>query len=375
MLVLPAVGIRLPRSAWLGLVLPFVLACGAGPIVAQPAEIPPAKSQPAKAQSSESRPASSSQQPVPLEAASQAGAEPFQARIDAAALALREDHPKFKNASPQYVQGLAEFVSGNMLFVLLHELAHVSITQMGLPVLGRMEDAADSFAALRLIDVGSDFSHRVLADAAEGWFMAHRRDEKTGEDLAFYAEHGLSRQRAYHIVCLMVGSDDEKFKDLADETKLPPARQDTCAGDYSNAAFSWGLLLKPHRRAPDQARTKIEIVYGAAAGRDAIAKQVARSTRLLETVAEHAADEFVWPAPFTLKMQSCGFANARWNIPTRTLTVCYELASEFADLYRDYGAARADGTRLADTLKRKTGSVPAFKPNRGKTKQKRKSGR
>ncbi len=206
-----------------------------------------------------------------------------------------------------------------MLFVLLHELAHVSITQMGLPVLGRMEDAADSFAALRLINVGSEFSHRVLADAAEGWFMAHRRDEKMGEDLAFYAEHGLSRQRAYHIVCLMVGSDDEKFKDLADETKLPQARQDTCAGDYSNAAFSWGLLLKPHRRAPDRARTKIEVVYGAAAGRDAIARQVARSTRLLETVAEHAADEFVWPAPFTLKMQSCGFANARWSIPTRTL--------------------------------------------------------
>jgi hypothetical protein len=255
--------------------------------------------------------------------------------MDAAALALREDHPKFKSASPRYVQGLAEFVSGNMLFVLLHELAHVSITQMGLPVLGRMEDAADSFAALRLINVGSEFSHRVLADAAEGWFMAHRRDEKMGEDLAFYAEHGLSRQRAYHIVCLMVGSDDEKFKDLADETKLPPARQDTCAGDYSNAAFSWGLLLKPHRRAADQAKTKIEIVYGAAAGRDAIARQVARSTRLLESVAEHAADEFVWPAPFTLKMQSCGFANARWNIPTRTLTVCYELASEFADLYRD----------------------------------------
>jgi hypothetical protein len=256
---LPALGIRLPRSAWL--VMSFVLTYGAGPIVAQPAQSPPVEAQSSESRPTESQPTSPSQPPVPLEAASQAGIEPFQARIDAAALALREDHPKFKSASPQYVQGLAEFVSGNMLFVLLHELAHVSITQMGLPVLGRMEDAADSFAALRLINVGSDFSHRVLADAAEGWFMAHRRDEKMGEDLAFYAEHGLSRQRAYHIVCLMVGSDDEKFKDLADETNLPQARQDTCAGDYSNAAFSWGLLLKPHRRAPDRARTKIEVVY------------------------------------------------------------------------------------------------------------------
>jgi hypothetical protein len=65
-----------------------------------------------------------------------------------------------------------------MLFVLLHEMAHVAITQMGLPVLGKMEDAADTFAALRLIRVGSDFSPRVLTDAAEGWFMPDRRDGK-----------------------------------------------------------------------------------------------------------------------------------------------------------------------------------------------------
>jgi Putative metallopeptidase len=89
---------------------------------------------------------------------------------------------------------------------------------MGLPVLGRMEDAADSFAALRLIRVGSDFSHCVLTEAAKGWFLADRRDQKTGDNVAFYDEHGLNQQRAYEIVCLMVGSDEQKFKDLAKET-------------------------------------------------------------------------------------------------------------------------------------------------------------
>ena len=72
--------------------------------------------------------------------------ERFQARIDATARTLR-GNPRYKNVSPKYLQGLVEFVSGNMLFVLLHELAHAAITQMGLPVLGRMEDAADTFAA------------------------------------------------------------------------------------------------------------------------------------------------------------------------------------------------------------------------------------
>jgi Putative metallopeptidase len=206
---------------------------------------------------------------------------------------------RHKGVSLKYVQGLAEFVSGNMLFVLLHEMAHVSITQMGLPVLGRMEDAADTYATLRLIRSGSNFSHRVLTEAAQGWFMADRRDQKAGDKVAYYDDHGLNQQRAYQIVCLMVGSDDEKFKDLAKETKLPEERQDTCAGDYHNARYSWDLVLKPHRRSPDQPKTRIDVVYGPAEGRAARAQQVNRSILLLETVAEHAAEEFAWPASVT----------------------------------------------------------------------------
>jgi Putative metallopeptidase len=333
---LPAPGCASLRPSWRPILL-FGLILGTEPVVAQP---------------------------VPDQSANPTQPSKFQGRIEAAARALRENNPRFKNLSPGYVQGLAEFVSGNMLFVLLHEMAHVSITQMGLPVLGRMEDAADTYAALRLIRVGSDFSRRVLTDAAEGWFMADRRDQKTGDKVAYYDEHGLNQQRAYQIVCLMVGSDDEKFKDLAKETKLPEERQDTCAGDFSNAAYSWDLVLKPHRRAPDQPKIKIDVVYGPAEGRTATAQQVARSIRLLETVAEHAADQFVWPAPFTLEMQSCGSPNAHWDLATHKLTVCYELAPEFADLYRAYSDARADGTRTADNSKRKAVGAVAFKPNR-----------
>src|SRR5437588_9646873 len=74
-------------------------------------------------------------------------------------------------------QDLADFVVGNMLFVLLHEMAHVHVTEMGLPVLGREEDAADAFATLALIKMGSEFSHGVLVQAAKGWFLSAERDE------------------------------------------------------------------------------------------------------------------------------------------------------------------------------------------------------
>ena len=159
----------------------------------------------------------------------------------------------------------------------------------------------------------------------------------------------------------MVGSDPDKFKDLAAETKLPEERQDTCLGDFSNAAYSWDLLLKPHLRSPDQPKTKIDVVYGPAEGRNAHARQVrARSGRwksspIISPTNMHGRRPSRW------KWQSCGFPNARWDLQTRKLTLCYELATDFADLYRGYGPA--EGGAKAAAVKRKTVGPAAYKPS------------
>jgi len=263
----------------------------------------------------------------------------FRSRIQDAVRALG-DQPRFKGIPLKRREELAEFVSGNMLFVLLHELAHTAVTELDLPVLGRKEDAADSFAALTLIHIKSGFSDRVLTEAAKGWFMADRRDRKDGEPVVYYDEHGLNQQRAFQIVCYMVGADPIRFKDLAAETKLPKDRQESCAEDYRDAAKSWGAVLQPHLRAPDQPETKIDVVYGEARGRLEITAQMARSVKLLEPVAARSAELVTWPAPFALEMRSCGFVNAQWTRSTRKLTLCYELAEDFAELYRDYGTER-----------------------------------
>jgi len=268
-------------------------------------------------------------------------AENIKARIDAAALALG-NNPRFKGLSPKYRQEIAEFVSGNLLFVLLHELAHAAVTELGITVLGKDEDAADAFAATRLIKLGSEFSEQVVVFSAKGWFMADRRDKKEGGTVPYYDAHGLDLQRAYQFVCFLVGSNEDKFKNLANETKLPRDRQDSCAVDYSKASNAWDLMLKPHRRAPDQPKTKIDVVYGDGKGKFEHTAEIARAIKLLEPIAEITADLTAWPAPFTLEMQSCGFVNAAWNPSTHKLTLCYELAADFAELYRTYGTARAD---------------------------------
>lgn len=245
--------------------------------------------------------------------------------------------PRLKHMSAAQIQALVEFVSGNMLFVTTHELGHAVVSEFDLPVLGREEDAADAFAILTALKMGSNFSHRVLVEAAKGWFLSARRDKAEGEVQAYYDQHGLNEQRAYFIVCLMVGSEPDKFHDLVGETDLPPERRRTCGWDYDTVSRSWQRALAPHRRDPDQPKTRIDVRYGTAQGQLELYARVFRDTRFLELVAEHAAERYAWPKPFLIEMRSCGASGARWTIPTRTLHVCYEIAYEFAELYRHYG--------------------------------------
>jgi hypothetical protein len=209
--------------------LPFVLICAAEPIFAQSITSP-------------------------------------QTRIKAATRVL-ERNSKYKSLSPRFRQQLMEFVAGNMLFVVLHEMGHAAVSEFDIPVLGKDEDAADSFAATRLIKIGTEFSDEVVVNTAKGWFMANRRDEKEGDTVPYYDEHGLDLQRAYQFVCFLVGSDEDKFKKLADETKLPKERQDSCKGEYTRASKAWAAVLKPHLRAPDQPKTKVDVVYASRQGR------------------------------------------------------------------------------------------------------------
>ena len=248
----------------------------------------------------------------------------------------------FKQLSPRERSAGIEFLIGNMLFVVAHEMGHAVISELKLPVLGREEDAADTFAIIAaLTGVANNFSYRVLEETAKGWFWTARRDKRQGATAAHYDRHALDEQRAYQIVCLMVGSDPVRFKALGDAMKLPEERRRTCGWDFDTAAQSWATLLTPHRRAFDQPKTTIEVSYGEAKGELEVFAQWFRSIRFLEIFADLFAERYAWPAPITLEMRSCGEPGARWTVPRRQVHICYEMAQEFAELFREYGREQA----------------------------------
>ena len=261
----------------------------------------------------------------------------FRAGIEEAIKAM-DNVPKLKKLAPQARRELVEFVIGNTLFVMAHEMGHALMYEMNMPVLGREEDAADSFAVVTALNIGTGLSERVLLEAAKGWVLTSKRDKKKGESLAFYDEHGLDLQRAYNVVCMMVGSDPEKYEKLAADTKLPEERQTSCVRDWKTTSWSWDEMLKQHRRAADQPKVAITVTY-----EDdktyAVQAKILRDMGLLDALAAYAADRFVWPKPFSMVAKSCGEPNATWNIGAKTLTLCYELANEFIELYQGYSKA------------------------------------
>lgn len=269
----------------------------------------------------------------------------FQARIEETARALATD-PTFKKVPPDARMARVEFVVGNLLFVTTHEMGHAAIAEFNLPVLGREEDAADDFAIITALRVlANDFSYRVLDVAAEGWFLMATRDKHDGDMPAYYDRHGLDEQRAYQIVCMMVGADPIRFKALADRTKLPDDRRKSCGWDYETASRSW-RVLEPYLRQPQDPRTPIEVVYGDAKGKLAVFAKSFRDMRFLETLADYFGDRYRWPAPITMEMRSCDEPGARWTNRTRRLSICYELAQDLAELYRRFGRAMTMGRRM-----------------------------
>jgi len=246
------------------------------------------------------------------------------------------DDARMRKMSQQEQWDLVEFVAGNMLFVGFHEIGHALVSELHLPVLGREEDAADSFATLAMLEEGTEFSVNILVQAARGWFLLDRRDRKLGEMPSFYDEHGLDQQRAYAIVCLMIGSNDEDFKVLADWVQMPQARQKTCRNDYGKAKYAWETALKTYLRPVDQAKSKIDVVYEPESGNLGTYYRSFRAIKFLETLSEHTSDRHILPRPITIVMKNCGDSNASWDADTLKVTLCYEMADDFVDLFKGY---------------------------------------
>ena len=137
------------------------------------------------------------------------------------------------------------YVSGTVVFALMHELGHALIHVLDLPITGREEDAVDQLATVLLMQQGP--SGDSLALGAVAWFAsdAHR---KQLDALEFADDHGFDLQRVYNIICWIYGRDPRAYPELIEDGWLPEHRRERCHAEYFRLAASWRRLLAPYRR-------------------------------------------------------------------------------------------------------------------------------
>lgn len=135
-------------------------------------------------------------------------------------------------------------VLGAWAFVFFHEVGHGLSDVFQLPLTGREEDAVDDFSSLFLIRAG-------LSDAAlsaAGFWLNKSSDPSMLTLPDFLDEHSLNEQRFGAIMCLLYGSDPERFEAITTKFGFTERRQTMCKEEFRRKNTAWEQILAPFER-------------------------------------------------------------------------------------------------------------------------------
>lgn len=238
---------------------------------------------------------------------------------------------KAEELTEEQVQEGQQFVINNAIFILFHEAGHMLVSEFNLPVLGREEDAVDALSAVLLLGAEDEELNTTMQDAADGWFLLDEANEDGPQEDDFMGTHGLDRQRAYAIVCMMTGANAEFFKVFADSLEFPEERRQECVYEYQKARDSWMSLLAANMK--DGAKTRFDVSYEPAGNEDLQGfADLLKSAGALETIATVFGEGYDLKDGIKITGKSCGVENAFWDPEAREITYCYEMAAFHADL-------------------------------------------
>jgi hypothetical protein len=131
-------------------------------------------------------------------------------------------------------------------FVFLHEMGHALVDQYNLPVTANEEDAADRLSSFVCIEELGDDGVRAILAAADAMKIESKMKTKTERDMA--DEHLLQEQRFFNSLCMVYGSNPEKYANIREKGYLPEDRAVRCPSEYDRTANSWSDLLAPWRK-------------------------------------------------------------------------------------------------------------------------------
>ena len=227
-----------------------------------------------------------------------------------------------------------KYVVNNAIFVLFHEGGHMLVSELGLPVLGREEDAVDGLSSVMLLESEDEELRAAMQDAADGWFLIDAANAQGLEEADFQGTHCLNKQRAYALVCMMSGKDPEYFKAFIDSLEFPEDRREECVDEYAQTRDSWWGVLDPY--VDDSKTSNFTVTYEPAGDDLKYIEDMLKEGEVLETISATFGEGYNIPDGIKVTAKTCGVINAFWDPSAREITFCYEFAAHHADLVSQY---------------------------------------
>lgn len=238
------------------------------------------------------------------------------------------------------VEALEFYVLANAQFTLLHEFGHALIHTLNLPVLGREEDAADTLAIAGLLigemeQLQEHLPERLIVISDE-WLLEWKESD---DQSAYWDSHSLEIQRFYNIVCLVFGSDPERFEDVAFGSALPVERSFACKREFEVArnAVEWILArhgslgrLRGTRRLPAGERVKVHYDAPTTPNGAWLAALLARDG-LIDRMAADVDAAFRLPETIEVQVVNCVDADAYFHTESRIVVLCWQLFEKFLE--------------------------------------------
>ena len=135
---------------------------------------------------------------------------------------------------------------GQFFYVFAHEMGHAMFDVLGVPVMGREEDAADNFATYLMLRFGDEESRALIIGAAYSYNKYVQGSQVTVPLAAFSDAHSAPAQRFYNLLCTAYGSDPTRYGDFVEKEYLPKSRAGSCMREYNTTAFAFRELISPH---------------------------------------------------------------------------------------------------------------------------------
>ena len=135
---------------------------------------------------------------------------------------------------------------GQFFYVFAHEMGHGMFDVLGIPVFGREEDAADSFATYLMLRFGDEEARALITGAAYSYNKYVQGSQVTVPLAAFSDAHSAPAQRFYNLLCTAYGFDSTRYGDFVEKGYLPKSRAGSCKREYNTTAFAFRELISPH---------------------------------------------------------------------------------------------------------------------------------